>query len=606
MKIFSKILVSILIMILGFFSAFAVLLYSYSYTEKVQNLRETSLLCINYYTRMNDRTLALLSSDISLEIMYFQWQQSVSDFEEIYQIMQTHPSRELFSEKSDAQFNQIETLWMLQLNIFKELYHDFSVIFTSDNFFDSEKIGVLLMIQADRNRGTDSGKDFANLIRIRKNLESLSQVYSERMLEALSLNSENLNSEIVLSNNRRMKISMAIVALIVAFTIFISVKFSQKLWDSLRLKNEELELKVYERTAQLEESNSELETANNNLIRTNKKLETAMNSLKQTQDQLIFSEKKAVLGQLAAGLSHEVNTPLGAIKSSTRTLRNQLDEILKTISGEIIEWNSAEVEAFKTMILGIRKDKEGMFLSTDRRLRNKVKACLIENEINNPELFSQYFMELKFPPKDLERFIKILKLNHGSGIVETASIISTLYSIGEVIENSEEKMAVVIKSLRALAYTESEGALTAISPSESIDNVLKLYFTKTVGNVTIEKFYNSEKKIICFEDQLNLIWINLINNALQAMRYSGRLEIKVNEVPDGLSVSFSDTGPGIPEEIQSMIFNSFFTTKKYGEGSGIGLNLVKNILNRIDGDVTFSSIPGNTVFSILFRRIDEE
>ncbi len=605
MKIFSKILVSILIMILGFFSAFAVLLYSYSYTEKVQNIRETSLLCINYYTRMNDRTLALLSSDISLEIMYFQWQQSVSDFKEIYQIMQTHPSRNLFSDKSDDQLNQIETLWMLQLDIFKELYNDFSIIFTSDNFFDSEKTGILLMIQADRNRGSDSGKDFATLIRIRKNLESLSQVYSERMLDALSLNSENLNTEIIMSNNRRMKISMTIVALIVVFTIYISVKFSQKLWDSMRLKNEELELKVYERTAQLEESNSELETANNNLIRTNTKLETAMNSLKQTQDQLIFSEKKAVLGQLAAGLSHEVNTPLGAIKSSTRTLRNQLDEILKAISGEIIEWDSKEVEAFKVLILGIQKDKEGMFLSADRHLRNIVKAGLVENGINNPELFSHYFMELKFHPEDLEKFIKILKLKHGYGIVTTASIISTLYSIGEVIESSEEKMSVVIKSLRALAYTESEGVLTAVNPAESIDNVLKLYFTKTVGNVAIAKFYNSEKKIICFEDQLNLIWINLINNALQAMRYSGRLEIKINEVPDGLSVSFTDTGPGIPEEIQSMIFNSFFTTKKYGEGSGIGLNLVKNILNRIDGDVTFSSIPGNTVFSILFRRIDE-
>ena len=112
-------------------------------------------------------------------------------------------------------------------------------------------------------------------------------------------------------------------------------------------------------------------------------------------------------------------------------------------------------------------------------------------------------------------------------------------------------------------------------------------------------------EIQCFPDELNQVWTNLIHNSLQAMKNEGTLTIRGEKKGTDLMVSISDTGPGIPEEIQPKIFQPFFTTKPAGEGSGLGLDIIKRIVDKHNGKIAFQTQAGvGTTFSVTLPITD--
>ncbi|MCS7086938.1 MAG: ATP-binding protein, partial [Bacteroidia bacterium] len=105
-------------------------------------------------------------------------------------------------------------------------------------------------------------------------------------------------------------------------------------------------------------------------------------------------------------------------------------------------------------------------------------------------------------------------------------------------------------------------------------------------------------KLKCFPDQLNHVWTNLIHNSIQAMDGKGRIDIETRRENGQVVVSITDNGPGIPPEIQPRIFEAFFTTKRQGEGSGLGLDICRKIVERHKGTIGFESVPGKTTFTV--------
>jgi len=103
---------------------------------------------------------------------------------------------------------------------------------------------------------------------------------------------------------------------------------------------------------------------------------------------------------------------------------------------------------------------------------------------------------------------------------------------------------------------------------------------------------------LCYPDELNQVWANLVHNALQGMNNKGTLTINANRQDTRLLVSITDSGKGIPLEIQSKIFEPFFTTKAIGEGSGLGLHIVKKIIDKHSGTIEVESIPGRTTLTV--------
>ena len=112
--------------------------------------------------------------------------------------------------------------------------------------------------------------------------------------------------------------------------------------------------------------------------------------------------------------------------------------------------------------------------------------------------------------------------------------------------------------------------------------------------------------IFCYPGELNQVWTNLIHNALQAMDYQGTLTINSSTRNEQIVISITDTGKGIPNEIQEKIFEPFFTTKPAGEGSGLGLDIVKKIIDKHQGRIHVESQPGNTTFRVVLPIIERE
>ena len=138
-------------------------------------------------------------------------------------------------------------------------------------------------------------------------------------------------------------------------------------------------------------------------------------------------------------------------------------------------------------------------------------------------------------------------------------------------------------------------------PKSEIETILTLYQNKIKYAVEVIQTYQTNEKCIGNRDKLNQVWINLLNNGLQAMSYKGKLEIRTELNKSWIVVSFIDSGIGIPKEIQDKIFDPFFTTKKHGEGIGIGLDICKKIITNIGGKIEFESYPGRTQFSVWLK-----
>jgi two-component system, NtrC family, sensor kinase len=112
--------------------------------------------------------------------------------------------------------------------------------------------------------------------------------------------------------------------------------------------------------------------------------------------------------------------------------------------------------------------------------------------------------------------------------------------------------------------------------------------------------------ILCYPDELNQVWTNLIHNALQAMEYRGTLKIDVAQAANQIVISLTDSGKGIPPEDMPKIFDPFFTTKPAGEGSGLGLDIVQKIVKKHQGSITVDSIPGKTTFTVSLPIVSKD
>jgi signal transduction histidine kinase len=155
-----------------------------------------------------------------------------------------------------------------------------------------------------------------------------------------------------------------------------------------------------------------------------------------------------------------------------------------------------------------------------------------------------------------------------------------------------DKASRVVKALKTYLHTTGSDEPEPTNIKENMETVLTIYHNRLKQGVKVIKQYEDVPDVNVFPDQINQVWTNLIVNAVQAMDNKGTLTIKIYPEDDYVVVSIADTGKGIPKEIQSKIFEPFFTTKVSGEGSGLGLDIIKRILDSHSGKISFVSEPG--------------
>ncbi len=332
----------------------------------------------------------------------------------------------------------------------------------------------------------------------------------------------------------------------------------------------------------------------------NRELTATLQDLQISQDHLIRSEKLAALGQLVTSIAHEMNTPLGIIRSSVRNISSFLREDLNSF---MVIFKGLEPDRRQTLLQLFQQTLETVAALAPlaspekRKFRQQLTQTLTTLGIDNPEYIADVLVEIGIYA-NIQSFQDLLQEEDGTEIVGALYHISTSQRSLQAIESATDSAARVIQALRAYSSPALYPAFAEIDLVNSIDTALILYQAILKRGVTVHHQYQNRPTIWACSEELNQIWTHLIQNALQAMNYQGNLYIEVGETPHHAIVHVTNDGPPIPAEIQDHLYDAFFTTRPPGEGKGMGLTIVKQILDKHYGTISLVSHVCATTFTI--------
>ncbi len=319
------------------------------------------------------------------------------------------------------------------------------------------------------------------------------------------------------------------------------------------------------------------------------------------------NEKMMALGKLSAGLAHELNNPASAIVRGSLSLLKHLKSEPETFKKVIaIKMSGEDADKVNDKLFEVlaRKDRPVLTLMQRTALEEELSQCLDNHSVDNSQELSENFIASGFTCEDIDGFSELIPSQYLSHVLNWINNnLVTEKMVSDIQEASQriEKLVSAIKNFTHMDRGHDKEYTDIHSGIQNTLTMLEYKFKK--GNVELAEDYDTSlPPVKAFVGELNQVWTNLIDNALDAMEINkkGRLEIKTKRDKEYAEVSFTDDGPGIAEDIKSRIFDPFFTTKEIGKGTGLGLDVVSRIVRQHEGTVKLESVPGRTTFKVCF------
>lgn len=388
--------------------------------------------------------------------------------------------------------------------------------------------------------------------------------------------------------------------------------------QEMRLQQKALEKALGEirsQKEQLEAANAEISEKNDllnerflALEKSETELKKALDDLQAAQSHVVMNEKMAVLGQLIAGVAHEINTPIGAIHASASNTAYAIPSLLPRLAEFFRTAMPETKQLFFALTEEAMKMKSPSSTRDERRYRKEVQQKLEELKVSDAAPLARQLVKMGIMD-NLADFKPIFQHHRREEIIELAFAVGKLRINLDNILTAVAKTQKIIFALKSYGHQNPNDELVPANITQNVDAVLTIYHNMMKHGVTVVKEYQENlPEIYCYPDELTQVWTNIIHNAIYAMDEQGELRIEAFVENEIFVVQITDSGPGIPEEIKDKIFDAFFTTKPQGQGTGLGLDISMKIVKKHNGAMTADSEPGRTTFRVelpLLARADQ-
>ncbi len=331
-------------------------------------------------------------------------------------------------------------------------------------------------------------------------------------------------------------------------------------------------------------------------------LNASLAQLQATQHQMIHQEKMASLGQLVASVAHEINTPIAAVKSSGRSAAESLSHTLQDLPAVYAALSGEQVASFNALLACANQPQSVRTTREERQLVRELSQRLAAQGIDQAPHVAALLVQCQVSG-DLAPLLPLLRHPARELILSTAQNVASVVSNTANINVAVERVAKIVFALKAFSRMDQSGTREAFSLQEGLETVLTIYQNQLKQGVELVRRYQDIAPVLGLPDEMNQVWTNLIHNALQAMHYRGTLTVSIRDDGQYAVVSVGDTGCGIPAAMRERIFEPIFTTKASGEGSGLGLDIVRKIVDKHGGRITVDSVEGEgTTFHVFLPR----
>ncbi|MGH2581600.1 MAG: ATP-binding protein [Anaerolineales bacterium] len=325
--------------------------------------------------------------------------------------------------------------------------------------------------------------------------------------------------------------------------------------------------------------------------------------LRSTQTMLQQSEKMAQLGTLTAGIAHELNNPIAAIQRGDQQLTDAVTKLLDAQSAlDKMDLTTAQKEQAASLRASVyQKASAPPNLDALARsdLAEEIEQWLHNHQSQRVSGSISNLVDLDF---SVSRLNELAGEFHGEQLVALLNWLGANYAVQNLlaeIDHSAKRVSEIVKALKSYIYLD-QAPIQSVDLKAGIEDTLLILGSKLRPGVSVIREYaDALPNIQAYGSELNQVWTNIIDNAVDAMGGKGEIRIRTKRDGDWAVVEIEDNGPGIPVEIQNRIFDVFFTTKPIGKGTGLGLSISYNVVvHKHSGDIRLYSKPGQTRFEV--------
>ena len=315
------------------------------------------------------------------------------------------------------------------------------------------------------------------------------------------------------------------------------------------------------------------------------------------------SEKLATLGKLSAGMAHELNNPAAAAKRNTIQLQHAAGEFQQIhLRLCILGFNPLQLEMLKSLIPQVQQSIERPIDITALEHSDREELLgiwLDQHGVEQPWEAAVTLVDLNYTEQHLEQLAQSLAPDQFSAAISWLTCTHTIFSLLAEIDDATGRISELVQALKAYSFMD-QAPIQMVDIHAGLENTLVLLSSRFKNGTNIQRTYAHQlPRIQAYGSELNQVWTNLIDNAVDAVDGKGTIQVRTYQDLKWVVVEIEDDGPGIPDAIQHQVFDPFFTTKPIGKGAGLGLTICHNIIvQKHKGELDLYSKPGETRFVV--------